>query len=110
MPRDRSDIEKPEPHEGGETWGSDLIAEMLRDLGAKVAYSDPHVPSFPKMRAHSFDLSSVALTADNLSKFDCVLLATDHDKFDYELLRARAPLLVDCRGKFLQPADNIIRA
>ena len=38
-----------------------LLMERLRDLGAKVAYSDPHVPSFPKMRAHSFDLSSVAL-------------------------------------------------
>ncbi|WP_298363198.1 nucleotide sugar dehydrogenase [uncultured Bradyrhizobium sp.] len=86
------------------------LMERLRDLGAKVSYSDPHVPSFPKMRAHSFDLSSVALTEDNLRRFDCVLLATDHDKFDYQLLGAHAPLLVDCRGKFPQPADNIIRA
>ena len=38
-----------------------LLMERLQDLGAKVAYSDPHVPLFPKMRAHSFDLSSVAL-------------------------------------------------
>ncbi|MCC8945712.1 nucleotide sugar dehydrogenase [Bradyrhizobium brasilense] len=87
-----------------------LLMERLRDLGAKVAYSDPHVASFPKMRAHSFDLSSVALTADNLRRFDCVLLATDHDKFDYELIRAQAPLIVDCRGKFIQSADNVVRA
>ena len=87
-----------------------LLMERLRDLGAKMAYSDPHVPSFPKMRAHWFDLSSVAITADSLKQFDCVLLATDHDKFDYELIGAQAPLLVDCRGKFLKPAENIVRA
>jgi UDP-N-acetyl-D-glucosamine dehydrogenase len=87
-----------------------LLLERLQDLGAKVAYSDPHVPSFPKMRAHSFDLSSVALDAGSLKKFDCVLLATDHDKFDYELIRTQSLLVIDCRGKFLEPAENIIRA
>src|ERR1700691_4607976 len=38
------------------------LMEKLRDLGAKVAYSDPHVPAFPRMREHHFDLSSTALT------------------------------------------------
>jgi len=87
-----------------------LLMERLRDLGAEVAYSDPHVPSFPKMRAHSFDLSSVALNGDSLKQFDCVLLATDHDKFDYQMIREQAPLIVDCRGKFLKPAANVVRA
>lgn len=87
-----------------------LLMERLRDLGAQVAYSDPHVPSFPKMRAHSFDLSSVSIDSENLKRFDCVLLATDHDRFDYQLIRAQASLIVDCRGRFLDPADNIVRA
>ncbi|WOH48835.1 nucleotide sugar dehydrogenase [Bradyrhizobium sp. sBnM-33] len=87
-----------------------FLMEKLRDRGARVAYSDPHVPAFPRMRAHHFDLSSIPLTAESIAKFDCVLLATDHDKFDYELIRAHALLLVDCRGKFLAPADNIVRA
>lgn len=87
-----------------------MLMERLRDLGARLAYSDPHVSSFPKMRAHSFELSSVALNPDSLKQFDCVLLATDHDKFDYELISAHAQLIVDCRGKFLQPAHNVIRA
>jgi len=87
-----------------------LLMEKLRDLGAKVAYSDPHVPSFPKMRAHSFDLSSVPLERSTLQQFDCALLATDHDRFDYELIRKEAPLVIDCRGKFAEPADNIVKA
>lgn len=87
-----------------------LLMEKLRDLGAEIAYSDPHVPSFPKMRAHSFDLASVPLSKGVLQQFDCVLLATDHDRFDYELLVSEAPLIVDCRGKFVGPADNVIKA
>jgi len=86
------------------------LMEKLRDLGAKMAYSDPHVPAFPRMREHRFDLSSMSLTPESVAKFDCVLLATDHDKFDYEMLRTQSPLLIDCRGRFLAPADNIIRA
>src|SRR5690606_22425382 len=35
------------------------LMELLRAKGAEVAYSDPHVPVFPKMRAHQFDLKSV---------------------------------------------------
>jgi UDP-N-acetyl-D-glucosamine dehydrogenase len=86
------------------------LMEKLRDLGAKIAYSDPHVPAFPRMREHHFDLSSTALSPESVAQFDCVLLATDHDKFDYEMLRTQSPLLIDCRGRFLAPADNIIRA
>ncbi|MGO3931982.1 nucleotide sugar dehydrogenase, partial [Rhodopseudomonas pseudopalustris] len=87
-----------------------FLMEKLRDLGASIAYSDPHIPVFPKMRQHQFSLSSVQLTADSLKDFDCVLLTTDHDKFDYDLIGLNSQLLVDCRGKFREPADHIIKA
>jgi len=87
-----------------------FLMEKLRDLGASVDYSDPHIPKFPKMREHHFDLSSVALAPESIASYDCVLLATDHDKFDYDLIRKHAKLVVDSRGKYLQPADNIVKA
>lgn len=86
------------------------IMELLQARGAVVAYSDPHVPSFPQMREHHFDLSSEPLTADNLASFDAVVLATDHDKFDYVLIESASRLLVDSRGKYRAPAANIIKA
>lgn len=86
------------------------IMELLQARGAVVAYSDPHVPSFPQMREHHFDLSSESLTADNLASFDAVVLATDHDKFDYVLIESASRLLVDSRGKYRAPAANIIKA
>jgi len=87
-----------------------MLMEKLRDLGADVAYSDPHIAVFPKMREHQFDLSSVHLTSESLSEFDCVLLATDHDKFDYEMIKSSARMIVDSRGRYLEPAANIIKA
>lgn len=87
-----------------------FIMERLRDLGAGVQYSDSHVPVFPKMREHHFDLSSVELTAESIASFDAVLIATDHDSIDYEMLKANAQLIVDSRGRYLEPADNVVKA
>ena len=87
-----------------------VIMEKLQDLGAHVSYSDPHVPSFPQMREHHFDLSSVALSPDNLITYDCAVLATDHDKFDYSSLKQHAKLIIDCRGRYSELTDSIIRA
>ena len=86
------------------------LMELLRDSGAHVDYSDPHVPAFPKMREHSFDLTSVALTPASLASYDAALLATDHARFDYDLIARHAPLIVDTRGVYLAPAPNIVRA
>lgn len=86
------------------------IMEMIVAKGGVVAYSDPHVPTFPKMREHHFDLNSEAITASNLSSFDAVVLATDHVKFDYELISKHSKLIIDSRGKYRTPAKHIIKA
>ncbi len=86
------------------------IMELIEAKGGIVAYSDPHVLVFPKMREHHFDLNSEALTAENLASFDAVVLATDHDRFDYELIQQHARLIVDSRGKYRVPAMHIIKA
>jgi len=86
------------------------IMEMIEAKGGIVAYSDPHVPVFPKMREHHFELGSEPLTAENIASFDAVVLATDHDKFDYELIKQHARLIVDSRGKYRAPASHIIKA
>ena len=89
---------------------SAVIMDKLRALGAEVAYSDPHIPSFPKMRNHHYDLESVPLTADNLRAYDCILLSTDHDRFDYDLIKSHASLIVDARGRFDRKHENIVSA
>jgi len=76
------------------------IMEILRDKGAEVAYSDPHIPKFPKMRDHRFLLESVELTEENIAIFDGIVLATDHDQFDYDALELNTSLLIDTRNRY----------
>ena len=47
--------------------------------------------------------------AKNISGYDCVVLATDHDSFDYVLLQQHAQVTVDTRGR-LSVADNTVAA
>jgi UDP-N-acetyl-D-glucosamine dehydrogenase len=86
------------------------LMELIEAKGGIVAYTDPHVPVFPKMREHHFELSSEQSNAENLASFDAVVLATDHDRFDYDLIKQNAKLIIDSRGKFREPADHIIKA
>ncbi|MFV8250680.1 nucleotide sugar dehydrogenase [Bdellovibrio bacteriovorus] len=87
-----------------------FLMERLRDNGAVIDYADPHVPVFPKMREHRFDLKSVVLDAKTVASYDCVVVATDHDKFDYEMILKNSVLVVDTRGKFRQSASNLVKA
>ncbi|MGE0799233.1 MAG: nucleotide sugar dehydrogenase [Lautropia sp.] len=87
-----------------------LIMEALRSQGAEVEYHDPHVPEFPRMREHRFDLRSVELTARTLETYDAVLLATDHTRVDYDLVKRHARLIVDTRGVYREPAAHVVRA
>lgn len=87
------------------------IMALLRKQGAEIEYSDPHVPSFPDKRNYKFDLDSVTLNKASLQLFDAVVLVTDHDLFDYELIKSYSSLLIDTRGRFARDAaPNIISA
>lgn len=86
------------------------LMEILRDKGAHVDYSDPHVPVFPPMREHHFELESVALSAASIASYDVLLLATSHSAFDYELIARHAQLIVDTRGVYLEPLPNVVKA
>jgi len=86
------------------------LMELLKAKGAVVAYSDPYVPIFPKMREHYFDLRSVEITADALAEYDCIIIATNHDVFDYPLIQKYAQLIIDTRGVYLDHAENVVKA
>jgi UDP-N-acetyl-D-glucosamine dehydrogenase len=87
-----------------------VLMSKLMDLGATVDYSDPHVPVFPKKRRFKFAMKSVDLTPERVASYDCILLATDHDAFDYAVLREHAQLIVDTRGRYRDPSPNVVKA
>ncbi|MCZ6837228.1 MAG: nucleotide sugar dehydrogenase [Planctomycetota bacterium] len=74
------------------------IIELLKDAGAFVNYHDPHMPHFPGMRKYDIKLDSLDLTKENIEAHDAVLIVTNHDAIDYELIGKHAKLLVDTRN------------
>ncbi|MHC4217792.1 MAG: nucleotide sugar dehydrogenase [Planctomycetota bacterium] len=81
------------------------IIELLWTGGATVAYHDPLIPRFPDMRDHKIDLASVPVDEQALAGCDCVLIVTDHDAVDYELIGRHAELVVDTRNAMARVAD-----
>ncbi len=86
------------------------ILRLLVSKGADVRYSDPHVAEFNGHDELDISLKSTPLTRETLEETDLALLVTDHDGFDYDLIHAHAPLIVDTRGVFREHADNIVKA
>lgn len=86
------------------------IMEILSRKGAELSYNDPYIPVFPPMRRHKFELTSVILNEENLVYADCVIIATDHDDYDYELIRQKSSLIIDTRGVYKGRWENVVRA
>jgi UDP-N-acetyl-D-glucosamine dehydrogenase len=75
------------------------IARQLHELGADVCAADPHV-------SHRWTdpfVERVDLTMDEVSRADAVVIITDHDDFDYDLVRKRARYVLDTRHRLDGP-------
>ena len=77
-------------------------------MGAFIMYNDPYFSDLPKSK-NFFEIEYVTLTKESLNSFDCVVLVTDHDIFDYKLIEENSKLIIDTRGKFI-PSETIIRS
>jgi len=73
----------------------DVLA-LLRKLGARLSYSDPHVP---RVKLVGLELESQPVLP-SCREADCVVLLTDHSSFDYEAIVNHSSLIVDTRNAF----------
>ncbi len=74
------------------------IIELLTGMGADIRYNDPHIPRFPKLRKHEFDLKSVELTPRLLKSMDCAVIITNHSCYDYGYIVRHSNLVIDTRN------------
>ncbi len=88
---------KPDVDDVRESPSFELI-EKLEELGANVDYNDPHVAKTHKMRHHDLQMHSVPLSGETLAKYDCVLIATHHAAYDWQMIADHATLVVDTRN------------
>jgi UDP-N-acetyl-D-glucosamine dehydrogenase len=71
------------------------IIRLLEGQGARVVYSDPHVPCFSE---NGHEYRSVALSPQAVAAVDCVMVVTDHSAVDYRMIGRNAKLVVDTRN------------
>jgi UDP-N-acetyl-D-glucosamine dehydrogenase len=74
-----------------------VIAQILSALGAVVRIVDPH------MEPGATGLHHVELTKQEVERADAVVVVTDHDRFDYDLVRDHARYVLDTRNRIRGP-------
>ncbi len=82
------------------------IMLLLQKRGAVISYSDPFVP---QLKLDGLNFKTEALN-EAASKADCVVIVTDHAKFDYAALLNSAKLIVDTRNAMKGfDSDKLVR-
>jgi len=72
------------------------IIELLQKDGAIVSYHDPYFPFIGRGRKYNLQMKCAEL--DDLSRYDCVVIVTDHSDYDYRRIVQEAQLVVDTRN------------
>jgi UDP-N-acetyl-D-glucosamine dehydrogenase len=85
------------------------IIELLQQQGAEVSYHDPYFKFVGRGRKYDLQLNCASL--DDLGKYDCVLIVTDHSDYDYPRIVRESQLVVDTRNatKGITTAKNLVR-
>lgn len=87
------------------------LMQLFEEKGAIVDYNDPHIPVLPKTRKYQANSKqSIPLTVENLSKYDCVVLVTDHSAYDPEFIVRHSNLVVDTRGLIRNKSEKVVKA
>ena len=71
------------------------VIKLLQAKGADVSYNDPYIPD---LTHEGLPLKSVDIAGSKLANYDCVVVATDHAKYDAEAIVSAARLVVDTRN------------
>ncbi len=76
------------------------LMKKLMDDGAAIDFHDPHIENILPARQYPefAGKESVTLSADTLPAYDAVLIITDHDDIDYNLIAGHSRMIVDTRN------------
>lgn len=85
---------KPDVDDLRESPALDII-RLLEQRGALVNYNDPYIAS---LRAEGMTTPFVELSESVMKNSDCVMIITNHSTYDWDLIRASSPTIIDCRN------------
>ena len=82
-----------------------LIENLLIKGIKNISVHDPYVDKKLNLKKIK---KVYSLSSKILQSFDIVVLMTDHDLFDYDMVKKNSKLIIDCRGRF-EVKDNVQR-
>jgi len=85
---------KPDVDDVRESPALDIL-RLLELRGAKLFYNDPYVPA---LKLNGVTLESKPLTPQLLARMDCVVIVTNHSKYDWTAIGSAAKVIVDTRN------------
>ncbi|MGB9896445.1 nucleotide sugar dehydrogenase [Thermanaerothrix sp.] len=85
------------------------VIHLLREKGAQVSYHDPYIPV---IQHEEINLESVPDLMTAVREADCVVIVTNHSRYDYPAILEAAKLIVDTRnalGKLGRNHPKVVR-
>lgn len=76
------------------------IIQVLKKNNVKCEYFDPYIKEIRGLRNFNFSMKSIQMKYKNLKKYFAIVLVTDHDCFNYDLLLKHSSRIFDCRGRY----------
>ncbi|MFA5356559.1 MAG: nucleotide sugar dehydrogenase [Candidatus Omnitrophota bacterium] len=73
------------------------IIDFFRKKGVAVSYYDPIIPY---LKFNHTNMKSIKPGKRELSRFDCVVLATDHSRLDYKFILNNSRMVFDTRNAY----------
>jgi UDP-N-acetyl-D-glucosamine dehydrogenase len=71
------------------------VIRLLTEKGAILSYNDPLVPT---LSFNGITLRSVEASSIEIAKYDCIVILTDHDVYDFRNIVEAAKLIIDTRN------------
>jgi UDP-N-acetyl-D-glucosamine dehydrogenase len=76
------------------------LIELIESRGGSTDYHDPLVAEIPRTREHAVlqGRKSVPIEAEMLQRYDAIVIATDHNNINWEIVGRHARLIIDTRN------------
>jgi UDP-N-acetyl-D-glucosamine dehydrogenase len=86
------------------------VMGLLHARGATITYADPYVPEIEAREwSGRMPLKAVNVSRGSFAAYDCIVVVTDHQAFDYTGMVAEADLIVDTRNAIKTSAPNVFK-
>jgi len=86
------------------------IITLLQEKGADIDYNDPHIPEIPPLRKYQLKMKSIALTKENLSSYDALIITTDHSVYEPDFILENAKFIIDTRNLIKNKNSKVVKA